>query len=87
MNAKGHQISTSKPSFHSENMFNENLVAVYEIKEALMLNKPAYVGMCILHWNKTLMHDFHYSYVRNRYDNKAKLLFRDSDVFQETLIN
>ena len=29
-------------------MYNENLVAVHKIKDALTLNRPAYVGMCIL---------------------------------------
>ena len=36
-------------------IFNENLVAVHKIKETLTLNRPAYVGMCILDLSKTLM--------------------------------
>ena len=42
-------------------IFNENLVAVHEIKETLTLNRPAYVGMCILDLSKTLIYDFHYN--------------------------
>jgi len=38
----------SKPTFVSSKIFNENLVAVHKIKETLTLNRPAYVGMCIL---------------------------------------
>ena len=25
------------------------------------------------------MYEFHYDYIKNRYDNKSKLLFRDTD--------
>ena len=39
---------TSKPTFVSSKRFNENLMAVHKIKETLTLNRPAYVGMCIL---------------------------------------
>ena len=50
---------SSKPTFVSCKIFNENLVAVHKIKESLALNKPAYVDMCILDISKTLMYDFH----------------------------
>ena len=39
---------TSKPTYVSSKIFNKNLVAVHKIKEALTLNRSAYVGMCIL---------------------------------------
>ena len=38
-----------------------------------MLNKPACVGMCILELSKVLM------YINNKYGNKSKLLFTDTD--------
>ena len=44
---------TSKPTFVSSKIFNEKLVAVHKIKETLTLNRPAYVGMCILDLSKT----------------------------------
>ena len=70
---------TSKPTYVSSKIFNENLVAVHKIKETLTLNRPAYVGMCILDLSKTLMYDFHYNYIKQKYDSKAKLLFTDTD--------
>ena len=48
----------SKPTFVTGKIFNEKLVAIHKIKETLALNRPAYVGMCILDLSKTLMYDF-----------------------------
>ena len=69
----------SKPTYVSSKIFNENLVAVHKIKETLTMNRPAYIGMCILDLSKTLMYDFHYNYIKHNYGNKAKLLFTDTD--------
>ena len=70
---------TSKPTFVTSKIFNEKLVAVHKIKETLTLNRPAYVGMCILDLSKTSMYDFHYNYIKKKYTDKAKLLFTDTD--------
>ncbi|XP_078364273.1 uncharacterized protein LOC144648639 [Oculina patagonica] len=70
---------TSKPTYVSSKIFNEDLVAVHKIKETLTLNRPAYVGMCILDLSKTLMYDFHYNYIKKKYGKRAKLLFTDTD--------
>ena len=70
---------SSKPTFVCSKIFNEDLVAVHKIKEVLTLNRPAYVGMCILDLSKTLMYDFHYNYIKQKYGDKAKLLFTDTD--------
>ena len=69
----------SKPTYVSSKIFNENLVAVHKIKETITLNRPAYVGMCILDLSKVLMYDFHYNYIKNKYGDKARLLFTDTD--------
>ena len=69
----------AKPTYESSKIFNKNLVAVHKIKETLTLNRPAYVGMCILDLSKVLMYDFHYNYIKDKYGNKAKLLFTDTD--------
>ena len=69
----------SRPTFVSAKLFNEELVAVHKVKEVLTLNRPAYVGMCILDLSKTLMYDFHYNYIKDKYGDKAKLLFTDTD--------
>ena len=70
----------AKPSFQRSSIFNENLAAIHRIKESLKLNKPSYVGMCILDLSKTLMYDFHYNYILKKYNkNDIKLLFTDTD--------
>jgi len=71
---------TSKQTYISSKIFNKNLVSVHRIKETLTLNRPAYVGMCIHELSKPLLHaDYHYNYIKQKYDNKAKLLFTDTD--------
>ena len=69
----------SRPSYISSKIFNEDLVAVHKTKTTLTLNRPAYVGMCILDLSKTLMYDFHYNYIKSKYGDKARLLFTDTD--------
>ena len=69
----------AKPTSVSSKVFNENLMAVHKVKETLTLNRPAYVGMCILDLSKTLMYDFHYNYLKKKYNNRARLLFTNTD--------
>lgn len=69
----------SKPTYVNNKIFNEDLVAVHKIKETLTLDWPAYLVMCILDLSKTLMYDFHYHYIKEKYGNSAKLLFTDTD--------
>ena len=55
------------------------MIAVHKIKECLTLDRPAYVGICILDLSKTLMYDFHYNTIKAMYGNNAKLLFTETD--------
>lgn len=69
----------SKPTYVGSKIFNEDLVGVNVKRPTIKLNRPSYVGMCILDLSKTLMYDFHYNYIKKKYNNKAKLLFTDTD--------
>ena len=64
----------------SHKIFRNNLVAICQSKLGLKLNKPAYIGMCILELSKVLMYELHYDCSKNKYDNTLKLLFTDTDV-------
>ena len=69
----------AKPEYAGHKIFNENLVAVHMKHRFLKLDKPSYVGMCILDLSKVLMYDFHYNFIKKKYGDLAKLLFTDTD--------
>ena len=68
-----------KPNYDGRTTFSGNLVAIHMKKTSLYMNKPVYLGMCILDLSKTLMYEFHYEYIKTKYGEKAKLLFTDTD--------
>ena len=35
--------------------------------------------MCIFELSKVLMYEFHYDYIKNKYDNNSRILFIDTD--------
>ena len=76
-NAKDYLKQVSKPTFISQKKFSKNFAAIYEIKPVLVLNKPIYVGFTVCELSKYLMYDFHYNFIKNKYD--ADLLFTDTD--------
>ena len=78
-NKKQAEKLSAKPNFNHCNIFSEDLVAIHIKKTKLVFNKPVYLGMCILDLSKTLMYDFHYNYIKQKYGDKAKLLFTDTD--------
>ena len=65
-NEKDYLKCTSKSSYMSHKVFDNNLVGIPKCKLALKLNKPAYIGMCELHCD----------YIKNKYDNKSKQIKR-----------
>ena len=73
---KAYQRCVNKPSFISKKIFAKNFVAVHSSKTILALNKPVYVGFSILELSKLFMHQLHYDYVLETFDDK--LLFTDT---------
>ena len=69
---------STKPNFDRATIFDCNLIAVHMKKTEVYFNKPMYVGQAILDLSKILF-DFHYDYIRKKYDDAAELLFTDTD--------
>ena len=61
----------------SQKIFSKNFVAIHEIKPVLSLNKPIYVGFSILDLCKYFMYEFHYKYIKSKFD--AILMSTDTD--------
>ena len=62
-----------------KNIFDNDIVAISKSKVTLRLNKSASVWMCILVFQKVLMYEFHYGYIKNKYGNYSRLLLTDTD--------
>ena len=62
----------SRSIFISQRIFDENLVAIHEIKPVLTLNKPNYGGFSILDLSKLLMYDLHFRLVYSFLVKKLK---------------
>ena len=69
----------AKPNYRRCRIFTENLVSIHMQKTSLTMNKPVYLGQSILDLSKTIMYGFHYEYIKPKYEDKAKLLFTDTD--------
>ena len=63
----------------SQKIFDNHLVAIHKSKVTLTLNKPAYIGKYNLEFNKLLMYEFHYDYIKNKYASNSRLLFSDTN--------
>ena len=78
-NEKDYLKYISKPSYMSRKIFDSNLGTIRKSKLTLKINKAAYIGMCILKLSKVSIHEFYYDYIKNKYDNRSKLLFTETD--------
>ena len=67
--------------------FPENLMKIEMKKTTVKISKPIYLRMSILDINKTLMHEFWYDYIQPKYQDIAKLCYRDTDSFAIHIIH
>ena len=78
-NKKDYLKWTSKPSYMSHKLLDNDLDAISKNKVTLRLNKSAYIGMCTLELSKVLMYELYFGYIKNKYGNNWRLLFTDTD--------
>ena len=69
------QKLAAKPNYDHCTILDENLISVHMKKTKLYFNKLVYLGMSILDSSESSMYDFHYNYIKNKYEDNAKLLF------------
>ena len=70
----------AKPNYRGAFVFEDSgLVSVSMGESTVTLNKPIYLGQAILDLSRALMYNFHYGYVKLKYEDRARLLFTDTD--------
>ena len=63
----------------SHKIIDNDLFAIRKKKVTLRLNKPAYIGMCMLELNKVLLYEFHFDCIKSKHSRNSRLLFTDTD--------
>ena len=52
----------SEPNYHTTKHSSENLLTIEMKMTKAVMNKPVFIGMCILNISKILMYEFWYDY-------------------------
>ena len=68
--------------YHTTKLFSENLLAIEMKKIKVKMNKPVYLVMSILDISKTHMYKFWHDDIKQKYGDRAKLCFTDTDTLQ-----
>ena len=70
-----------KPNFKSGIRFSSNLMGCKMGKIKVVINKPVYLGQAILDISKIVLYEFHYDYMKWKYnDDKLTLCNMDMDL-------
>ena len=69
-----------KPNFKGGVLMGADLMSCEMGKVKVKMNKLVYLGQAILDLSKTIMYEFHYDYMKRKYNEKSlKLLYMDTD--------
>jgi hypothetical protein len=68
----------ASPFFKDRSIYSDTLCAVHFHKNKVVMDKPIYVGMCILDLSKTPMHEFHYDFMLKKYGKELSLLYMEA---------
>ena len=80
-NDKKRNKLVSEPNYHTTKCFSENVLAIKMKKTSVKMNKPIYLGLTILSLNKILMYDYWYNEMKQKYKDKKKLCYMDTNSF------
>ena len=70
----------ASPRIQRWKLIEEELGIFDEGKYSVKLDKPRYVGFCVLELSKLIMYQFHYDYILQQFP-KTKIMFTDTDSF------
>ena len=77
---ESHLKTVMKPNFKSGVLFGENLMGCEMGKIKVVMKKPVYLGEAILDLCKIVMYEFHYDYMKQKYDSdRLQLCYMDTD--------
>ena len=69
-----------KPNFKGAVLMEADLMSCEMGKVKVKMNKLVYLGQAILDLSKTIMYEFHYDYMKRKYnESNLKLLYMDTD--------
>ena len=69
-----------KPNFKAGVLMIPDLMSCKMGKIKIKMNKPVYLGQAILDLSKTIMYEFHYDYMKKKYNEvDFKLLYMNTD--------
>jgi hypothetical protein len=70
----------NKPHCLGFKIFSEDIAAVAMQKLVCLIEKPTYVGFCVLELSKLLMYQFHYDHAQKQWpDDRLRLMLTDTD--------
>ena len=79
-NEEAYLRAVMKPNFKSGTLFGPYLMGCEMGKIKVVINKPVYLGQAILDLSKIVMYEFHYDYMKRKYDvDKLTLCYMDTD--------
>ena len=71
----------ARPKFKRFDIINEDLTVNDLQKNEVLMDKPLYLGFCILELSKLTMYCFHYKEMIGKYGKRVKLRYIDTDSF------
>ena len=70
-----------EPSYHTKKIFIKKLLAIKGKRTKIIRSKPVYSELFLLETSTIAMHEFCYDYIKQKYAEKAKLCYMDTNNF------